>query len=195
MTKENDSISAHLETVIVDLRTSAVEIQAEGGTRLRFTYTPRGVLMQLTLGTTAAPLVSDDVVGPPLTDDSADAPTQTSAAPKAKSPAEVLSGKLQTKPAQGRPDGRGNPTAWARFLAHREDHDGAVLISATFHNRTTSIALGLDAGDGITAQGYYHPNRDPQRLATFSIFHLMNYPGKRAVDADNGPHPIRSGLS
>lgn len=95
-----------------------------------------------------------------------------------KQPALVLPGRLQTRPMEGRPDGRGKPTAWARFLAHVEDTDGALLLSATFHNRTREIALQLADGDPITAQGYLHPSRDPERLSTFSVFHLIRYPGK-----------------
>lgn len=189
MTRDDDSLFDHLEAVNIDLRNKAVEVQAEGGTKIRFTYTPRGVLMQLTLGSEASLSPTDDVVGPPVVEAPAEPASGAPAAAKPKNPAEVMSGKLQTTPTDGRPDGRGRPTAWARFLAHRDGDDGALLISATFHNRTRDIALGLDAGDTITAQGYYHPSRDPQRLPTFSVFHLMNYPGKpaRTAEADSAP--------
>lgn len=95
-----------------------------------------------------------------------------------KQPALVLPGRLQTRPLEGRPDSRGKPTAWARFLAHVEGADNALLLSATFHHRTREVALQLADGDPITAQGYLHPSRDPERLSTFSVFHLINYPGK-----------------
>jgi hypothetical protein len=193
MTNEDESFSAHLEFINIDLKNKAVEIQAEGGTALRFTYTPRGVLMQLTLKAERSHSPTDDVVGPPIpavvSEPMPEIVAETPAPAKTKTPAETISGKLQTKPTEGRPDGRGNPTAWARFLAHREGNDGALLVSATFHSKARELALGLDAGDQITAQGYYHPSRDPHRLSTFSIFHLMNYPGKRVNQADGGQLP------
>ena len=176
MSNESELFCSHLESVNIDIRKKTVDVYAEGGTVLRFTYTPRGVLLQLTLGTEVNHSPTDDVVGPPITESTSSTSepvADATAASRPKNPAEVMSGKLQTKPADGRPDGRGHPTAWARFLAHRDGDDGALLISATFHNRARAIALGLDAGDSITAQGYYHPSRDPQRLPTFSVFHLM----------------------
>jgi hypothetical protein len=48
------------------------------------------------------------------------------------------------------------------------------VIAASFHNHTRAAALKLAAGDPITAQGYYHPNSDPARLPTFSVFRLIN---------------------
>lgn len=188
MSDERELTPGYLEMVAVDLRQRMLSLQAEDGTTLRFTCTPQGVRLQLLLGGSFVPSPpgqgADPLPEQPVVESPAVEPTVTTvvdgpAGKQAKSPAEVLSGKLQTKPAEGRPDGRGNPTAWARFLAHREGIEGALLMSATFHNRTRAIALGLEAGDQITAQGYYHPTRDPQRLPTFSVFHLLSHPDKK----------------
>jgi hypothetical protein len=110
---------------------------------------------------------------------------QPQQAPRAKTPAEVLTGRLDNQPREGNPDRRGKPTATARLLAHKEGVEGAVPLFATFHGRTRDIALSLNEGDQITAQGYLHPSRDPEgkRLGTFSVVHLLNYTGKRVVDA------------
>jgi hypothetical protein len=102
-----------------------------------------------------------------------------------KSPTLVLPGKLQTKPQDGRPDRQGKPTAWARFLARIEGRDGATLLSTSFHGRTREIALGLSAEDHITAQGYLHlraATDAESRLSSFSVIHLLQYPGKPQRD-------------
>jgi hypothetical protein len=104
-----------------------------------------------------------------------------------KNPTLVVPGRLQTKPQDGRPDRQGKPTAWAHLLGHIEGRDGATLLSTSFHGRTREIALALDKGDQITAQGYIHWRRvdaPEDRLSTFSVIHLLSYPGK--------PHRDRS---
>jgi len=91
----------------------------------------------------------------------------------------TLAGKLLTQPVQGKPDGRGQPTAWARFGAHVEGEDEAHLYGATFHKHTTAIALGLAKGSPLTVEGYPH-QAEPgsKRLDTFSVIKLVTYPGK-----------------
>jgi hypothetical protein len=98
-----------------------------------------------------------------------------------KNPTLVVPGRLQTKPQDGRPDRQGKPTAWAHLLGHVEGREGATLLSTSFHGRTREIALALDKGDQITAQGYIHWRRadaPEDRLSTFSVIHLINHPGK-----------------
>ncbi len=109
----------------------------------------------------------------------ADQPVSPTA--REKNPTLVVPGRLQTKPQDGRPDRQGKPTAWAHLLGHIEGRDGATLLSTSFHGRTRDIALALDKGDQITAQGYIHWRRadaPEDRLSTFSVIHLINHPGK-----------------
>jgi len=92
----------------------------------------------------------------------------------------VLSGRLRSKPREGRPDSRGNATSWARFAAHEDDREGAHMFSATFHRHSARIALGLPAGAPLTVEGYSHDSGDPtgKRLDTLSVINLLDYPGK-----------------
>ena len=92
----------------------------------------------------------------------------------------ILSGKLKSKPRQGRPDSQGRPTTWARLAVHDEDQDNAHIFSATFHRGSASIALGLPMDAAVTVEGYAHPSNDPdgKRLDTLSVFRFLNYPGK-----------------
>src|SRR5947209_19863153 len=89
----------------------------------------------------------------------------------------TLQGKLKSKPRPGRPDSRGNPTAWARFAAHEEEQDGAHMYSATFHKHTAAIALSLDKDAQLTVQGYPHPVDDPgsKRMDTLSVLHILQH--------------------
>jgi hypothetical protein len=197
MTRESPAAISSLKSIHIDLEARSVETLAQDGVVVRFTFSPEGVFQQLLAGGSLEGAARRllEVSQPDATERETAAETdagvlsparsiqeasaqEVSAASREKQPALVLPGRLQTKPMDGRPDGRGKPTAWARLLAHLEDREGAVLLSVTFHNRTRDIALGLVDGDAITAQGYLHPSRDPERLSTFSVFHLINYPGK-----------------
>ena len=190
MTQEQEERSSALRSVTVDFERRVIETLAQDGTVVRFTYRPEGVLQTILLAggleAAAARLVTADQRESPVEE----LPTVPEAQPtpgqpapegaprREKSPALVLPGRLKNQPTDGRPDGHRKPTAVAHFLAHLPEGDGATLLFATFHNHTREIALALAAGDPITAQGYYHPSRDPSRLPTFSVFHLINYPGK-----------------
>jgi hypothetical protein len=92
----------------------------------------------------------------------------------------TLQGKLKSRPRPGRPDARGNPTAWARFAAHEEDEEGAHMYSTTFHRQTVEIALGLEKDMPVTVQGFPHLQDDPSstRMDTLSVINLLDYPGK-----------------
>jgi hypothetical protein len=92
----------------------------------------------------------------------------------------TLQGKLKGAPRLGRPDAKGNKTAWARFAAHEAEREGAHLYSATFHRHTADIALGLESGASLTLQGYPHEKSDPgsKRMDTLSVINVLDYPGK-----------------
>ncbi|GAC1344537.1 MAG: hypothetical protein NVSMB27_05640 [Ktedonobacteraceae bacterium] len=115
-----------------------------------------------------------------LTPGASSPPTESVSSETEKPKAVTLQGKLKSKPQPGRPDSRGNKTAWARFAAHEEDRDGAHLYSTTFHKHTVEIALGLDKDTSLTVQGYPHLQEDPgtKRLDTLSVINLLEYPGK-----------------
>ena len=89
----------------------------------------------------------------------------------------TLSGRLINAPRPGRPDRSGNPTTYARFSAHVEGENQAHDYVCTFHRHTAPIALGLHKDDQLTIEGYPHPSSGAQRLDTFSIINLINYPG------------------
>jgi len=172
-----------IETININLQGRYIETRVEGGASLRLSFDAWEMLQHLLLSgdmeATARKLLATgeaqpDISTPPPTEQA----TEEAPAPRQKSPALVLPGKLKTTPIEGKPDSHDKPTATAHFLAHMEGEEGAVRLFSTFHNHTRSIALRLSAGDPITAQGYLHPSRDPKRLSTFSIFHLINYPGK-----------------
>jgi hypothetical protein len=97
----------------------------------------------------------------------------------------VLSGRLKSKPREGRPDGRGNPTAWARLAAHEDGDEKARLYSTTFHRHTARIALGLDLNAPITVQAYRHLYDDPERMDTLSVINIVAYPGKALAPQNN----------
>ena len=100
----------------------------------------------------------------------------------------TLTGTLLTQPRAGKPDRRGNPTAWARFAAAEAGQDEARVYGATFYRATVPIALGLAKGSSLTVEGYAHTRVDAsgKRLDTLAVVHLASYPGKP------DPQPPRS---
>ena len=172
-----------IEAINVNLSGRYIETRLEGGTSLRLSFDAWEMLQHLLLSgdmeATARKLLATGEAQPDIsTPLPTEQITEDAPAPKQKSPALVLPGKLKTTPIEGKPDSHGKPTATAQFLAHMEGEEGAVRLFSTFHNHTRDIALRLSAGDPITVQGYLHLSRDPKRLSTLSIFHLINYPGK-----------------
>ena len=183
MTQEQEGQLNKLRTIHIDLEQRSAQIEFQDGTVERWIYNSEGIFRSLlqsgSLESEARRLLA---TSQPETG-SAEAVEQLNdpaPARREKAPSQVLSGRLQGQPREGNPDGNGKPTAWAKFLAHIEGHEGAVWVSATFHNQTRPIALQLPAGSQITAQGYYHEARGSGRNPTFSIFHLINYEGKAA---------------
>src|SRR5215213_173085 len=186
MSQEQES-QTKLRSIHIDLEERYIETQARDGTLLRFSYNSEGIFLSLlqTGSLEAAArqlLMTSQPEAEPAQAETVDQVNEPAPTHREKSAPLVIPGKLHSKPVEGRPDGKGNPTAWGKILGHLKDHQGAVLISSTFHGRTRAIALGLSEGDSITAQGYYHPvsNPDERRLPTFSIHHLIAYPGKPA---------------
>jgi hypothetical protein len=92
----------------------------------------------------------------------------------------TITGKLKSQPREGRSDGAGNPTAWAKLAAHEEGRDEAHMYSATFHRHTVALALRLEKEMIVTVKGYVRESADPTRMDGLSVFGVINYPGKQA---------------
>ncbi len=80
----------------------------------------------------------------------------------------TLTGRLKTRPKPGKPDGRGNPTAWAMLAVHEEGSPTAKMLSITFHRHTARIATSLPQDAIITADGYLRKSTDPERADSYS---------------------------
>jgi hypothetical protein len=128
-------------------------------------------------------LLLQKLLSPTLTD-LPPAPAEDSSQAPEKSPTVTLAGKLKSQPKEGKPDGSGLPTAWARLAAHEDGSAQAHMYIATFHRRSREIALGLKPESQIIVEGYPHPASSPDKLDTFSVVHIINYPGKPAVPRD-----------
>jgi hypothetical protein len=90
----------------------------------------------------------------------------------------TLTGRLKSKPREGRPDGRGQPTTWSKLACHEDGRESAKMYSATFHRNTAATALGLATDDQVTVQGYVRESADPNRMDSLSVFNILAYPGK-----------------
>jgi hypothetical protein len=167
-----------ITSIRINIKEGFMETRSEDGSGLRVDLATGDVLQQIPFGkdgagaTRRALAASQPEPEAPLPDPVEQA-SEAAPARREKSPAIVLPGRLKSTPVAGRSDGHGKPTAWAHFLAHLDGQEGAVLLSATFHNHTRDAALGMSAGDTLTAQGYLHPSRDSDRLSTFSVFRLI----------------------
>jgi hypothetical protein len=95
-------------------------------------------------------------------------------------------GKDKAPVVEGRPDGKGNPTAWTRLAAHFEGEEEAKMLSTTFHRAATRIALGLSLNDQITVSGYLRPSQTEGRMDSFSVYHLVDWPGRNPKPGCSG---------
>jgi hypothetical protein len=180
-------------------------IEVEGGVTFALTQNPEGLMAQLLLSQAAsqrAAVLQDDVVSAtetapatspapvPASAVSAEAaspqpePPATAAASKKADNQFLLTGRLKSKPQEGRPDGRAVPTAWARFAAHLDGDEEAWMLSTSFLRATRRIALSLAIGDQITVEGYINKNTDPEKMDRYNVFRFLNYPGKPARSQD-----------
>ena len=174
MSKESISARVTLSGIHLNLDERSITFEADRQPVARVTLAPEGVIFEAIPPTDGPTLPAETM---------AEIPTSATPEPTPRrepEPRSVLPGKLKTKPRAGKPDRRGNPTAWARFAAHIEGEDEAHLFSATFHRHTAKIALTLERNDPLTIEGYAHPSTDPAgtRLDSFSVINLVAYPGK-----------------
>jgi hypothetical protein len=174
---EEQPESLKLRSIKLDFEMRRIQIELTDATALRFNLTPQGILAEwLQPPTITTARAVDKLVE--------SAEEEAPAEGKEKTPVSTFTGKLKGQAREGRPDGRGRKTAWARLAVHEEGQEQARLLSATFTRHTANIALTLPADAQITAQGYLRPADDPTRLDSFYVFNLVNYPGKRAKPDD-----------
>ena len=110
MTTERTDGSVPLTSIYINLKQRCITFATEDQAT-KLTLAPEGVFYQLLQGAAITTRSVDRLVG------EAEAEAGEVAGPE-KEPTITLSGKLKSKPRQGRADGSGNPTAWARLAAH-----------------------------------------------------------------------------
>src|SRR5215208_6567821 len=171
MNQERDDRPPYLTSIHIDLNERSLTLTA-GNRSTRLTLTPGGILYQLLQGAAITERSVEKLLGETIEE------VADNAGSSEKEPTITLAGKLKSKPRQGRADGQGNPTAWARFAAHESGTDDAHFYLATFHRHTAEIALRLLPDAAITVQGYPHPSQQKDRLDTLSVVNIVRYPGK-----------------
>ena len=171
MVKEQDCSGIPLTGVYIDLKNRSIELEDDQGVVARLTFASSGTIF-------FHPAAGIQSPGSPAAE--AQQPGKTTE-PLEKEQTVTLTGRLKTQPKEGKPDSRGNPTAYARLAAHQEGQDEAHVYLATFHRHATPIALSLPKDAQVTVTGYPHPSNDPsgKRMDTFSVINLVSYPGKQ----------------
>ena len=92
----------------------------------------------------------------------------------------IFTGKLKTKPKEGRPTTKGKPTAWAIFATHDDEKDEPKPYSTSFIDSARTIALSLSKDAQITVKGYPpKPATEEGKNDTLNVFAILNHPNKR----------------
>ena len=92
----------------------------------------------------------------------------------------IFTGKLKTKPKEGRRTTKGKPTAWAIFAAHDDEQEEAKIYSTSFTESARNIALSLSQDAQITVKGYPPiPAAEEGRRDRLHVFAILNHPNKR----------------
>ena len=159
------------------LKAIHIILEAEDGTETKLTFEAEGTFSLISQVAALS--------GARITERSVDTLLEqaTGGEGKEKLPPVTLTGRLKTRPKPGRPDGRGNPTAWAMLAVHEEGSPTARMLSTTFHRHTAAIATRLPQDAVVTADGYLKKNPDPTKSDSYSVFRLINYPGKKRSEA------------
>ncbi len=91
----------------------------------------------------------------------------------------TFTGKLKTKPKEGRRTTNGKPTAWAIFAAHDEEQEEAKIYSTSFTDSARAIALSLSQDAQITVKGYPPISATQEgKRDSLHVFAILNYPNK-----------------
>lgn len=170
MANERRDSPVPLTSIYIDLQGRSLTFTTENQAT-KLTLTPAGIVYQHLIGAALTERSVERLVEE-MEDEASDATASE------REPTVTLSGRLKSKPRQGRADGQGNPTAWARFAAHETGRQEAHFYLATFHRYTADIALQLPPDAAITVQGYPHPSQQRGRLDTLSVVNIVRYPGK-----------------
>ena len=162
-----------LKGIYINVRERAIEFEDDHGTVARIVFTGETVLVE----------------GQPLTLVPSAEPQPATAALREQEPTVTLAGTLLTAPRAGKPDRRGNPTAWARFAAAEAGQDAARVYGATFYRATVPIALSLAEGSPLTVAGYARTRVEAssKRVDTLAVVHLVSYPGKPDAQPSRSP--------
>ncbi len=92
----------------------------------------------------------------------------------------IFTGKLKTKPREGRQTTKGKPTAWAIFAAHDEEQEEARVFSTSFTESARSSALSLAQDAQIIVKGYPPiPAAEEGRRDRLHVFAILNHPSKQ----------------
>ncbi len=92
----------------------------------------------------------------------------------------IFTGKLKTKPKEGRRTTKGKPTAWAIFAAHDEEQEEAKIYRTSFTESARAIALSLSQDAQITIKGYPPiPTPEEGRRDRLHVFAILTYPNKQ----------------
>lgn len=169
MAEEHERSAVNLSAVYISLKDRFITFEAEDETATRLTFSAEGILYEVLGPYSLADRAVERLI-------SADETTEADPA-KEKERTITVTGRLKTQPRIGRPDSRGNPTAWATLAAHEEGRDGPHVWSLSFHRHTAKIALTLEKDAQVTVHGYPRQSSDPQRMDGLSVFNILN-PGK-----------------
>jgi hypothetical protein len=175
---QEDMHATPVSGVVINLEERSVTLLSQREVLATVRLSPTGLIFEG--HSNPEPLTPIEPHATPDTEPSPSTPVEQISTPE-KGRTVTLAGKLKSKPRSGRPDSKGNPTAWARFAAHEEESENAHIYSATFHKHTAPIALGLDTDASLVVQGYPHEYDDPEkkRMDTLSVINLVDYPGKQ----------------
>lgn len=159
-----------LSSIHINLKDRSITFESGDQPVAKLTLAPEGVIFEAAYGL-------------PLPRREGELPSTSPATSpgKEKEQTVTLTGKLKSQPKEGKPDSKGNPTAWARLAVHEEDEKEAHMYLASFHRHTVKVALSLPRDAQITVEGYPHRKEDPskKRTDTLSVINILGYPGKK----------------
>ena len=182
MASERHSGLIPISAIRIDLEQGAVILEAAQEPVARLVFNSGSIFFQTTSVGPAEVLITaeeESSNSPGPTDDAGAEETEQKERPV------VFSGRLKSRPRQGKPDSQGHPTAWAMLAVHEEGRDDAHMFSTTFHRASARIALNLPVDAQVRVEGYPHPSNDPEgkRLDTLSVFRFLTLPGQPETGA------------